>query len=86
MEKILIEIPDNIARSVKLPPGEVNKRLKQELALRLYDQGILTLGKARELAGISKWEFFKLLGKKEINRKYDLEELKKDIAILERMD
>ena len=83
MDKIFIEIPENIIRSVKIPPGEINERLKQELAVRLYDQGILTFGKARELAGMLKWDFYKLLGKKEINRKYDIEELNRDLGTLE---
>ena len=50
------------------------------------DQGILTFGNARELAGMLKWDFFKLLGKKEINRKYDMEEVNRDLETLETLD
>lgn len=82
MEKIIIEIPDKILRSVKIPPGEINERVKQELAIRLYEQGILTFGKARELAGMQKWDFHNLLGKKGIIRKYDMEELERDLKTL----
>ena len=64
MDKILIEIPENIIRSVKIPPGEINERLKQELAVRLYDQGILTFGKARELAGMLSGIFLNFWGKR----------------------
>jgi predicted HTH domain antitoxin len=86
MEKIVIEIPENIIRSVKIPPNEINERVKQELAIRLYEQGILTFGKARELAGMLKWDFHILLGKKEIIRRYDMEELERDIDILDTLD
>jgi len=86
MGRILIEIPEQILRSAKIPPGEVNERFKQELALRLYEQRILTYGKARELTGLSKWEFSKLLGKAGITRNYDLEELERDLQTLESMD
>lgn len=82
MEKIIIEIPDKILRSVKIPPGEINERVKQELAIRLYEQGILAFGKARELAGMNKWDFHNLLGKKGIIRKYDMEELERDLKTL----
>ena len=82
MEKISIEIPVNILRSVKLPPNEINERLKQELAVHLYEQGMLTFGKARELAGMSKWDFHELLGKRKIPRRYDEEELNRDIESL----
>jgi len=86
MGRILIEIPEQILRSAKIPPGEVNERFKQELALRLYEQRILTFGKARELTGLSKWEFSKLLGKAGIKRNYDLEELERDLQTLEFID
>ena len=82
MEKISIEIPVNILRSVKLPPNEINERLKQELAVHLYEQGMLTFGKARELAEMSKWDFHELLGKLKIPRRYDEEELNKDMENL----
>ena len=83
MGKLIIEIPEQILRSAKIPPDEVNERFKQELAIRLFDQGILTLGKARELSGMSKWEFFRLIGRENIERTYDIEELEKDLKILD---
>ena len=83
MEKMVIEIPENILRSVKIPPGEINERVKQELAIRLYEQGILTFGKARELTGMKKWEFHKLLGRIGVIRKYDMEEFEKDLKNIE---
>ncbi len=86
MGQITIEIPEHILRSVKIPPGEMNDRFKQELALRLYEQRILTFGKARELAGLTKWEFHKLCGRAGIARNYDLEELKRDLKTLESID
>jgi len=86
MENLVIEIPQSIMRSVKIPPGEINERVKQELAIRLYEQGILTFGKARELAGMLKWDFHNLLGKKGIIRNYDLEELERDMNTLGILD
>ena len=47
MSGITIEIPENITRKVKIPPKEIKLRFKQELAVRLYEKGILTFGKAR---------------------------------------
>ncbi len=32
-------------------------RLRVELAVRLYEKGIASLGQARRIAGLSKWEF-----------------------------
>lgn len=86
MEKIIIEIPEKILRSIKIPHGEINERVKQELAIRLYEQGILTFGKARELAGMNKWDFHDLLGKKGIIRKYDMKELERDLKTIAEFD
>jgi len=46
----------------------------------------LTFGKARELAGMQKWDFHNLLGKKRIIRKYDMEELERDLNTLATFD
>jgi len=67
-----LELPDDLVMSIKLPREEMPARLKRELALRLYEKGLLSFGKARELAGMTKWEFSKLLGEEDILRHYDV--------------
>jgi predicted HTH domain antitoxin len=46
---ITLTVSDSVARSLRLPEGEVEERLRCELALSLYAQGILSFGKATEL-------------------------------------
>ena len=58
-----------------LPSAEVPQRLKRELAVRLYEKG--------ELAEMTRWDFHDLLGAEEIVRRYNVEELAEDIAVLE---
>ena len=84
MPKLTLEIPEELIQSLKIPHDEAPARLKRELALRLYEKGLLSFGKARELAGMSKWEFSRLLGKEGIPRRYDLEEFEKDLRTLEK--
>jgi predicted HTH domain antitoxin len=43
-------------------------------------RGILSFGKARELAGLSKYEFGLLLGRRDVPRHYQAEDLQDDIA------
>ena len=76
-----IELPD----WVRLPRGEVEKRVKVELALRLYQKGIISMGQARRLAGLSKWDFLELLAKEKIPLSYDVEELGKDLKTVEEL-
>lgn len=86
MDKLILEIPTDLAEAIRLPFEERVARLRQELALRLYEKDLLPFGKARELAGLSKWEFHFLLGEEGIPRRYDLEELEKDLKTLESLD
>jgi predicted HTH domain antitoxin len=57
MKAVEIEIPKDIILSLKMPQTKIKEWLTQELALTLYAEGYLSFGKARKLAGLSKWEF-----------------------------
>ena len=76
---ITIEVP----KSIRIPPEEIERRIKLELALSLYAKGIATFAQARRIAGLSRWEFLEELGKAGIPIRYDLEELEKDIKVVE---
>ncbi len=77
-KRIVVELPD----MVKIPEEEVEKRVKVELAIRLYERGILSFGQARKLAGLSKWEFLEILAREGKGIHYDKEELENDIKVL----
>ncbi|MBD2484317.1 UPF0175 family protein [Planktothrix sp. FACHB-1365] len=85
MSKLILEIPEDLAETLNLPPSERLSRVKRELAIRLYQKGILSFGKARQLAELSKWEFHELLSQENIERSYDLEELETDLYNLEKL-
>jgi len=51
-----LRIPDSVTQAIRLPTAERQPRLMLELAVTLYAQGILSFGKARELAGLSKYD------------------------------
>ena len=86
MEALSVEIPEGISLSIKIPESELKARLKIELAIRLYQKGILGFGKARELAGLNKWQFQEILAKEKIPLNYDLEELERDLETLRSLD
>jgi predicted HTH domain antitoxin len=86
MSRLVLEISNEVAESLQLPSSERLSRVRRELAVRLYQKGLLSFGKARELAQMTKWEFHLLLGDEEIERSYDLEELENDLNILEQLD
>jgi predicted HTH domain antitoxin len=76
---IQLIIPDSVSKALRLPKSEQEQRLATELALALYEQEILTFGKARELADLTKYEFGVLLGKRKIQRHYSIDDLQDDI-------
>ncbi len=80
VKRIVIEVPENL----RVPPGELEERLRIELSLRLYEKGIVTLGQARRIAGLSKWDFLELLAREGIPIHYGEEELREDLQIIRR--
>ena len=79
MTKLTLEVPSEVLEAAKLPPGEVEREFRNELALALYQRGVLSLGKARILAQMTRWEFEQLLGQRRIPRHYTDSDLEEDI-------
>jgi len=75
-----ISIPEDTLVSLKIPRDDLEKVLKLELATSLYQRGVISFGKARKLAGLSKWEFLEELGKRKIKRHYTEKELEEDLS------
>jgi len=78
-----IEIDDEVYEALQLPEGQRSDALKEELAVSLYARDILSFGKARSLAGLSKRDFHELLGEREIPRHYSDVDLSEDLAYAE---
>jgi len=78
-EKLVLEVPAQVLEGVKLPPDEIADELRLELALALYQRKVLSLGKARLLAGMTRWEFEEQLGKRQVYRHYSQVDLEEDI-------
>jgi predicted HTH domain antitoxin len=75
----ILTIPKDILESSRLSVDE----LKQELAVSLYAQGRLSIGKARELAGMSLVAFRHLLAARQIPPHYGEEGLEEDLETLD---
>ena len=74
----VLEIPQDVLDSSRLSISE----LQIEMAVYLYIQRRLSIGKARELAGMSLWEFRQLLASRRISPHYDVDDLDEDISIM----
>jgi len=80
-----MNIPDTIMRVLGANKKNIDRVLKQELALHYFEKKRLTFGQARELANLSTWEFLDLLRERKIPLHYELEELEEDLETIERI-
>ena len=80
MKSLVLEIPGDVADAMRLPDGEKPARVRLELAISLYGQGILGLGKSAQLAGLSRAELNRVLAQRQIPMHYGAEELAEDLA------
>lgn len=74
----IVEVPQDVLDSARLTISG----LKVEMAVHLYTQGRLSIGKARELADMSLWAFRQLLASRRIAPHYDVVDLDEDVATL----
>jgi predicted HTH domain antitoxin len=74
-----LDIPESVASSLRLPVPEIEPRVRTELAIALYAQGILPFGKACELAESSRYAFADLVASRNIPRHYAEDDLSLDL-------
>jgi predicted HTH domain antitoxin len=78
-----LEIDDEVYEAIQIPEKERPQVMKRELAVSLYTRDMLSFGKARALAEVSKREFQELLGEREVSRHYTELELAEDLEYVE---
>jgi predicted HTH domain antitoxin len=80
---MVITIPETVEYALKVPSKNKEGELRKLLALKLYEKGILGMGKARELIGVSRLEFQYILKEESIPLNYDNEDLEIDLKVIE---
>ncbi len=73
-----IELPNDSLSLAEV--AEVETEAKRELLFALYRRGLLSIGKATELAGVTRAEFEAILAARQIERPFDSAELERDLA------
>jgi len=84
--KPTLNLPASVPFSVKVRESEMPDFIKRTLAIELYREGKISLGKAAELAGVrNKWEMLTLLDKSGVPLNYTIEDFEEDLDTLERI-
>lgn len=79
---VTIELPRHLVNAARVTTDE----LKIELAIHLYETRRLSIGHAREMAGLSLWEFRQLLASRKISPHYDVADLDEDMQTWDELD
>jgi len=83
--KITVDLPEDVVRILNVPKNKLSSELKVQLALYLYEKGKLSFGKARQLSGLSVWEFMERLSDNQIPLKYDVDDFKEDLETINKL-
>jgi len=83
MDEISVKVPKDLVRILKVKDEEVPKLVRLYLAIELYREGKVSLGKAAEIAGVTKWEMMEILASRNVPIQYNVKDLEKDIKTLE---
>lgn len=81
MSILQLELPGDLLDAARLTEAE----LRVELAVHLFEQEKLSLGKAAELADYDVGRFMLLLGARNIAQHYDFEEYQDDLENLKHL-
>ncbi|MFQ6056478.1 MAG: UPF0175 family protein [Methanosarcinales archaeon] len=83
MIQTTISIPEDILFSAKIRERQLQSFIKKILAVELYREGLLSLGKAAEFAGVeTRWEMMTILKEKGVPLHYTIEDVKEDLDAL----
>ncbi len=78
-----INLPGSFMTATKVKEDELGTFIRQLLAVELYREGTLSLGKAAEVVGVrNKWEMLLLLNEKGIPIDYTAKDVRTDLETL----
>lgn len=81
-----VEMPDEVLAVLGTTKQHLSQKLKELAALKLFQEGKISSGKASELVGISRMEFIEVLAKNNIPFFRQIpDELAEDIVVAKEM-
>ncbi len=84
--RVEVELPKTFSLTTKVKEKELNKFIQEALAVELYRERKVSLGKAAEIAGArNKWEMLMMLNKRGVAIDYTAEDAEKDFETLNKL-
>ena len=86
MAMVTVEVPDDAFSALRRSPKEFASEMRLAAAIQWYHQGLISQGKAAEIAGLSRADFLEALFRAKIPACQDtLEELKEELESWQRL-
>ena len=80
MKEMTLKYPDDLELAVQTTPEELEAQIRLMAALKMFELGKLSSGKAAELAGLSRVEFFEMCSRYRVSVfNYPPEELEAEL-------
>ena len=90
-EELKIKYPKGLEFAIHMTKDEMEQHIRLMAALKMFELGKISSGKAAELAGMSRVEFLETCGKYRVSvfnfpEDESIEEIKKDFETLRKLD
>jgi predicted HTH domain antitoxin len=85
METVEVRLPADLVRAAGLNPADPSTETSRLLALELYRERRVSLGRAAELCQTPVEQFMEFAGKHDVSLHYGADELEQDRRTLERL-
>jgi predicted HTH domain antitoxin len=83
MQKTAVSFSENVLLSLNLTMEEIISSMRKDYAMKMYQQGKLTLGQCAEFCALDKYDFISLLAANEIPViNYDVEDFKNELQLI----
>lgn len=85
MQTISVDLPGDLINIFKIRERDFPAVVRETLSIELYREGLISMGKAAEIASVSLWEMQEILAKRKVPIHYYPEDLEKDIRTLKKV-
>ncbi len=84
MTTISVQLPDSVFSALRYAPDEFVKEMRIAAAVKWYEVGKVSQGKAAEIAGLSRAEFIEALSRFEVSPfQYSAEEIDRELKVVQ---